>query len=230
MYQSHSVYFEAVGREFNKKQICEGSRDRKRLCMHKGVWTVRCRRGSAVCVCWVFERVWQSVSRTAAASPWLSSLQTSCAGMWVFLSLFSLSLQVGFKNKCRVMSSVVCSHFGTLVFSWKHHDESRCRIISCLCWLCAVTLDVEALAFSTSLSGGVVGANGSGLNAVSDILPDTETQIEAGDSAEHDTTWGDQQWMFISSTNHSFCSRLMEGGLVTFIVLDAAAESNIRSF
>lgn len=61
----------------------------KRLCMQEGVWTVKCRRGSGewscmraceFCVC-----VSQSVSRAAAASPWLFSLQMSCAGMWVFL-------------------------------------------------------------------------------------------------------------------------------------------------
>lgn len=41
------------------------------------------------------------------------------------------------------------------------------------------------------MNGSVVGVNGSGLHAVSDKLPDTETQIETGDSAEHDTTWKD---------------------------------------
>lgn len=33
--------------------------------------------------------------------------------------------------------------------------------------------------------------NGPGLHAMSDTLPDTETQIEAADIAEHDTTWKD---------------------------------------
>lgn len=47
--------------------------------------------------------------------------------------------------------------------------------------------------------------NSSRLRALSDTLPDTETQIRAGDSSKHDTTWkdaallGNDKFLFISS-------------------------------
>lgn len=52
--------------------------------------------------------------------------------------------------------------------------------------------------------------NSSGLRALSDTLPDTETQIRAGDSSQHDTTWkdvamlGKDQFLFIRVAECSF--------------------------
>lgn len=87
--------------EFNKKHIWVGNCqwEKKRLCMHKGVWTVKCRRGSTVkvcvcvCVCAhvrvsVCGTLSQSFSWAAAASRWLFSLQRRSAGTWVFISVF----------------------------------------------------------------------------------------------------------------------------------------------
>lgn len=53
-------------------------------------------------------------------------------------------------------------------------------------------------------------ANSSGLRALSDTLPDTETQIRARDSSRHDTTWKDaamlenDKFIFISSVERGF--------------------------
>lgn len=58
--------------------------------------------------------------------------------------------------------------------------------------------------------------NSSRLCALSDSLPDTETQIRAGDSSQHDTTWkdaalsGNDKFLFISSEEHSFGTGSME--------------------
>lgn len=52
--------------------------------------------------------------------------------------------------------------------------------------------------------------NSSGLRALSDTLPDTETQIQAGDSSQHDTTWkdtamlGNDKFLFIGGAEVVF--------------------------
>lgn len=49
-----------------------------------------------------------------------------------------------------------------------------------------------------------------GLQALSDTLSDTETQIQAGDSSQHDTTWkdatmlGNAKFLFIRGAKRSF--------------------------
>lgn len=59
-------------------------------------------------------------------------------------------------------------------------------------------------------SVNVVVVNSSGLRALSDTLPDTETHIRAGDSSRHGTTWKDaamlenDKFIFISSVERCF--------------------------
>lgn len=83
-------------------------------------------------------------------------------------------------------------------FPWRMKEQVQVHAA-----LLLLGLSADSVGLSVSLSAdwlspqqqrqsvNAVFVNSSGLRALSDTLPDTETQIRAGDSSQHDTTWKD---------------------------------------